>query len=310
MQPAACPKCKGQMYLRQRQGDRAFAEVCACTRECRRCNGSGFVYQTREETFSARVGPKQYEVVAPCPCKVLEKRVVRFADAGIPGVLATADFETYRPSNEAQDRAKKVAMTFAVSYRREQPPKGFVLAGPCGTGKTHLLVSVLSHLVLEAGANAKYVEISLLYATIRRGFNEQKSGGEIIGPLSEVEVLAIDELGKGRGSPFEMETLDELIARRYNAGRTTLFASNYSLEPEKKSVRHASGYTKSEDVKSTAKDSDLLRDRVGERIYSRLCEMSEFVELPATTPDHRRTRQEMDPHGPQRGQPRTRRAGE
>ena len=32
-------------------------------------------------------------------------------------------------------------------------------------------------------------------------------GGEIIGPLSDVEVLAIDELGKGRGSPFEMETL-------------------------------------------------------------------------------------------------------
>ena len=31
--------------------------------------------------------------------------------------------------------------------------------------------------------------------------------------LSEVDLLAIDELGKGRGSPFEMETLDELIGR-------------------------------------------------------------------------------------------------
>ena len=52
-----------------------------------------------------------------------------------------------------------------------------------------------------------------------------KSGGEIIQPLSEVEVLAIDELGRGRGSAFELETMDELIARRYNAGRVTLFGT-------------------------------------------------------------------------------------
>ncbi len=293
----ACPTCGGRMYLRRRQGDHAVAEVCECARDCRRCGGSGFVYETRQETFSVRVGAKSYDVLAPCPCKVLARRVERFGEAAIPGVLANADFDGYTPSNEAQDRAKTAAKQFAFSYRKDNPPKGFVLAGPCGTGKTHLLAAVLSQLVLEGGVQAKYVEISLLYATIRRGFQEGKSGGEIIGPLSEVEVLAIDELGKGRGSPFEMETLDELIARRYNAGRTTLFASNYSLEPARKAVKTAGGYTRSEDLKGQAKDSDLLRDRVGERIYSRLCEMSEFIELPGNTPDHRRTRQEMDPRG-------------
>src|SRR5205085_780379 len=96
----------------------------------------------------------------------------------------------------------------------------FVLSGPVGTGKTHLLASTLRWVTAEMGVAAAYVEISLLYATIRRGFQEGKSGGEIIKPLSQVELLAIDELGKGRGSPFEMETLDELIARRYNAGRS------------------------------------------------------------------------------------------
>ena len=154
-----------------------------------------------------------------------------------------------------------------------------------GTGKTHLLAAALGHLLLEAGVEARYVEISLLYATIRRGFSEGKSGGEIIGPLAEVEVLAIDELGKGRGSAFELETMDELIARRYNAGRTTLFGTNYSLAP----ARHgAKGAKSSEDLKAAAKESDLLRDRVGERIYSRLCEMCEFCTLPLDTPDHRR----------------------
>jgi DNA replication protein DnaC len=136
------------------------------------------------------------------------------------------------------------------------------------------------------------VEISLLYATIRRGFQDGKSGGEIIGPLSEIEVLAIDELGKGRGSPFELETLDELIARRYNARRTTLFATNYSLAAKRESVR-TGGYRSPEESENAAKESELLRDRVGERIYSRLCEMCEFAELPTTTPDHRYTRHEL-----------------
>jgi DNA replication protein DnaC len=220
----------------------------------------------------------------------------------LPGVLAKADFDSYRASNEAQDRAKKVAQAFALGYSPTQAPKGYVLSGPVGTGKTHLLAASLSHLTLELGIESSYVEISLLYATIRRGFQEGKSGGEIIGPLSEVEVLAIDELGKGRGSPFELETLDELIARRYNAGKTTLFATNYSLSSRRESVRSATGYRGTEEAQP-GKDSELLRERVGERIYSRLCEMCEFVELPAGTPDRRYTKHELET-GNGRGRPK------
>jgi DNA replication protein DnaC len=139
------------------------------------------------------------------------------------------------------------------------------------------------------GVRVSYVEISLLYSQIRRGFQDGKSGGEIIGPLSQVDVLAIDELGKGRGSQFELETLDELIARRYNAGKVTLFATNYSLKaPEERAQR---GYVGTEAALEAGKDSKLLCDRVGDRIYSRLCEMCDFVEFPAATPDMRRSPQ-------------------
>ncbi|MGZ3459501.1 MAG: ATP-binding protein [Archangium sp.] len=291
-----CGECGGRTYVIERREDRAHARVCRCSARCTLCEGRGYSYETREETFSTKVGPKRYEVLVPCVCQHRARRVGHFNEVGLPGVMAHATFENYRAFNEAQDRARNLAMHFAHHFDKAGTNKGFILSGPVGTGKTHLLAATLKHLVLEVGLEARYVEISLLYATIRRGFQEGKSGGEIIGPLSEVEVLAIDEMGKGRGSQFEMETLDELIARRYNAGRTTLFATNYSLEPERKSARAAapSGYRTTEDAKSAVREVELLRERVGERIYSRLCEMCGFVELPKETPDQRRMRQELE----------------
>ncbi len=289
-----CGVCGGRTYVIERQGDRAQARTCACSMACAVCGGRGHVLVEQEATFSKKVGARKYEVLAPCACMLRTRRVARYNEVGLPGVVAHASFNNFRPAKSEQDRARSVAMYFAHHYDKAGGNKGFVLSGPVGTGKTHLLAATLAHLVLEVGAHARYVEISLLYATIRRGFQEGKSGGEIIGPLSEVEVLAIDELGKGRGSAFELETLDELIARRYNANRTTLFATNYSLEPERKSSRTVSGYHSTEDARAVLRDAELLRERVGERIYSRLCEMCTFVELPKDTPDRRRTRQEME----------------
>lgn len=226
---------------------------------------------------------RKYETVAPCVRSRMSRRATLFNDARLPAVHANSAFDTYRPSNTEQARALQATRDFALRWPQS---RGFILSGPVGTGKTHLLVAALKHLSLELGVRVGYVELSLLYAQIRRGFQDGKSGGEIIQPLSQLDVLAIDELGKGRGSAFELETLDELIARRYNGNKVTLFATNYSLRPPEERAQR--GLVDTAALVDAGKDSRLLCDRVGDRIYSRLSEMCEFLELPPSTPDMRR----------------------
>lgn len=274
--------CESGGYTVERTGGFACARPKLAIEDCEACGGTGLL-----RTDAIR-GGRRYEASAPCPRRRQLSRLAVFDAAKLPAVHGKSTFESYRPSTPEQDQALKVARAFAFSW---PSPRGFLLAGPAGTGKTHLLCAALRHLTLEAGVRAAYVEISLLFQTIRRGFQDNKSGGDIIQPLAELELLAIDELGKGRGTPFEMDTLDELIARRYNGGKVTLFATNYSLKAAEERGR-AGDHLDTAELKEAGRDSRLLCDRVGDRIYSRLFEMCEFVEFTPRTPDMRRARVE------------------
>jgi DNA replication protein DnaC len=268
-----CPSCKDARYLVERNGERATARVCSCNRTCTVCGGSGHVL----------IDEKGYTFARPCSCRSVERRVALFNRARLPARAGEFTLGSFLAECEEQQMALATAETTARRYRPDAPSKGFIVSGAVGTGKTHLLCAVLRHLTLEVAVPARYVEVSFLYSEIKNGFAAGKSGLESIAPLAEVEVLAIDELGKGRGSPFELDTLDELIARRYNAGRTTLFATNCGLA----GGASRSGYVDPVDFEKESQA--LLRSRVGERIYSRLFEMCHAIEFPpGKVRDHRK----------------------
>ncbi len=269
----ACPVCKDCRYVVEKVGERTLARVCSCNETCATCGGAGRTY----------VEQGGYTYVRPCFCQSVAHRVTLFNLARLPARSAAFTFETFQPECEEQVMALGTAETIARRYRPDAPSKGYIVAGPVGTGKTHLLCATLRHLTLELGIPARYVEISFLFSEIRKGFGEGKSNLDAIAPLVDLDVLAIDEIGKGRGSPFEMDTLDELIARRYNAGRTTLFATNLSLASD------LARTGLNDPVELERQSQNLLRTRVGERIYSRLHEMCHALEFPPSkVRDHRK----------------------
>ena len=268
----ACKECGGCGYVvEQVLGVSARARRCTCQTACPRCGETGYMLVPSGASTVAQV----------CSCRHLDERIALFNQIGIPAAVARASFESFKVYSQEHIRAKNVAEEFAKKFRKDRATQGFLLYGRPGAGKTHLLVATLRWLALEKGVSGRYVEFMLLLSDIRSGFNENRSHMDILKPLLHVPVLAIDELGKERGTEWERSMLDELISRRFNSGLATLFATNYFLEERESPVKDRPGpsvRTHSPAFASEAEAMTLAR-RLGDRIYSRLNEMCAFVKL-------------------------------
>jgi DNA replication protein DnaC len=207
-------------------------------------------------------------------------RVRLYNEAAIPGKYAEARFEE-RHLDRNNRNAFSALKLLAREYRRGN--KGILLMGPAGVGKTWLVSAFLRELIFAHGVPGQFQDFFHLLSALRSGYSNGTPESELIGPLVTVEVLVIDELGKGRNTPWEQNILDVIISHRYNNRKTTLFTTNYT---------EARGSTLTERLRprdgSTAESEvirDTLRERIGTRIHSRLREMCDFIALAG--PDRR-----------------------
>lgn len=246
-----------------RHRDTAGARRCQCFDVCPDCDGSGFAFTTDAHG---------YRFVSECNCRKVDRKVRIFNQAMLPARYANAsmhDFSRLALRGTAGERhrtttlaATTAAMRFMTTF---QPGcRGLLLHGPAGSGKTHLMVATLRHLVLNLGVQVRFIEFMHLLSELRATFDGQGRAYDVMEPLVTVPVLAIDELGKGRRSDWERDVLDELISKRYNARHTTLFTTNYKVgEAPAAAVPET----------PTAGGWRYLSERIGERSYSRLKEM-------------------------------------
>ena len=260
-----CPFCRGHGYTVSGAGEVALAAICSCVGVCPRCHGAGRV--SVSEGGLMRSGR--------CRCQMLPDRIALFNVAGLPARHAHSTIESFHAGAMGVDPDKWKAIP-AVSawqkgFRADRECPGLVLHGLVGRGKTHLLVGIVRQLVFEHGVRVRFVEFSRLLSLLKEGYSAGRSDTTVLGELSQVPVLAIDELGKGRLTDWELTIIDEVISRRYNGLVPTLGTTNYTPG--------APTGLGLENLAMAGARAPTLGDRVGDRVWSRLLQMSLFVEV-------------------------------
>ncbi len=280
-----CRICDDRHYIITSHRGFSFAKACECSINektknvfCTECDGSG--NKLTEDNNG-------YSFYRPCNCTQLDSKINKFNQSKIPLKFSDITIDSYVPASSSQGKVRRYIETFVEKYPGDS--KGFVLMGPCGIGKTHLLASVVKILTLEKNIGCRFIDFFHLLQSIRNCYGAGISDSILLDPLMEVEILAIDELGKGkRDSEWEHYVLDQIISRRYNDGRVTIFTTNYTLDQNTSYRNNIGNSPYAQKVRfEPPSPVETLTDRVGERIYSRVAEMCEFIRLDG--PDHRKT---------------------
>ncbi len=257
---AGCPNCRGQGYVVEADGEWAHARRCDCVDACTLCEDTGYELVRGEGRRAAR---------RRCRCHTVLDRMTAYNGARVPARYAHCTRASFQRKSKGQRDVFLGVSRYLKAYVPGDRNRGMVLYGDVGRGKTHLATALLRELVFDHGVTARFVEFSHLIADLKYSFDKGTGAADLLAPLVRVDVLLIDELGKGRATEWEGTVLDELVTRRYNGDATILGTSNYA-------PGDSTGVT-APNLANTAGRRPALVDRVGDRVYSRLMEMCEFV---------------------------------
>lgn len=111
---------------------------------------------------------------------------------------------------------------------------GIYLWGDKGTGKTHLTGCMANNLIKQY-KQVLYTNFFEISKSIRSTFKGNGNEADIINKIANVDFLFIDDLGtekvtKDGEDNWLQEKIFEIINKRYNNMKPTIFTSNYSLQ--------------------------------------------------------------------------------
>ncbi|HSK62380.1 MAG TPA: ATP-binding protein [Pyrinomonadaceae bacterium] len=217
-----------------------------------------------EECFGTGTKLDPVKGAIPCPCRRRDRSRKLIAAARIPKRYEKCSFTNFISNpGSSQDHALCHAHKLANEYPAVD--RGLLFMGPAGVGKTHLAVSIIRDLS-EKGFAAVFYEFGSLLKQIQDSYNPVSKSSElkVLAPVYQADVLVLDELGATVPTDWVRDTMYQIINKRYNDNKLTIFTTNYSDK------------------------NNELEERITYRLRSRLYEMCTNVTIDGE--DYRRRR--------------------
>jgi DNA replication protein DnaC len=180
-----------------------------------------------EECFGTGTKLDPVKGAIPCPCRRSERSQKLIATARIPRRYEKCSFANFiSDPGTSQDHALRHAHTFANEYPAVD--RGLLFMGPAGVGKTHLAVSIIKALI-DKGFAGLFCEFGSLLKEIQDSYNPISKSSEfkVLAPVYQADVLVLDELGASVPTEWVRDTMYQIINKRYNDKKLTIFTTNH-----------------------------------------------------------------------------------
>jgi DNA replication protein DnaC len=207
------------------------------------CDGSGFVFDEATNT------------AFDCHCRAsrIVQAKARSLSAVIPRRYRAVAFDRW-PVTEIDPPIVAATRRFADAIDAKlDAGRGLWFMGQVGTGKTTLAMLV-SKAALESGRSVAIYSLPRLLNEIRDTHRAERSHVDLLGRLTAVDLLHIDDVGAERTTDWVLEELYSIVNARYEDERSMVITTNIV-------------------------DHEALCEQIAERTVSRLTEMCDQLPL-------------------------------
>jgi DNA replication protein DnaC len=226
---------------------------------CSLCNDTGWKIVVKDgREFAQR-----------CQCQAENAIKTRSQRANLPQRFLLYELDSFCPHKNfpSQKKIIKRVRKFIDDYPAVLDAKGLLFQGRAGVGKTRLLCAIATELFKRPECyDIYYIDWNDLLREMRSGSHHMTKDfselNKFIEKLAAVDLLLFDELGAsklGDLSQWMMDTIYYIFNKRYNNQKVTICAANFFDNPKD--------------------GSESLTERIGERIRSRLFEMTDLLVL-------------------------------